>query len=102
LGKIKTNTRDGDHLVFSSILTFNYKNLPNSLSTYLTAVIGQEVSGGGFAAVIKALGAIFTNFIFWLILVLVIGLWMIYLLITLKREREARYDLSGLKVTKEG
>jgi hypothetical protein len=33
---------------------------------------------------------------------LVIGLWMIYLLITLKREREARYDLSGLKVTKEG
>jgi hypothetical protein len=101
LGKIKTNTRNGDHLVFSSILTFNYKNSPNTLTTYLTAVVGQEVSGGGFAAVIKTLGGIFTSFIFWLIVILAMGFWIIYLLITRKRESEEKYDLSGLKVKKE-
>jgi uncharacterized repeat protein (TIGR01451 family) len=101
LGKIKTNTRNGDHLVFSSILTFNYKNSPNTLTTYLTAVVGQEVSGGGFAAVIKTLGGIFTSFIFWLIVILAMGFWIIYLLITRKRESEEKYDLSGLKIKKE-
>jgi hypothetical protein len=29
------------------------------------------------------------------------GLWIIYLLITRKRESEEKYDLSGLKVKKE-
>jgi uncharacterized repeat protein (TIGR01451 family) len=101
VSKIKTNARNGDHLVFTSILNFDYQKYSYMLNTYLTGIVGQNIAGGGFAAALKTLGGIFTNWIFWLILVLAMGFWIIYLLMTGRKNQEEKYDLSGLKVNRE-
>ncbi len=101
VGKIKTSTKNGDHLVFTSILNFDYQNYSQMLSTYLTAVVGQEISGGTFGAMAKAIGGILTNWIFWLIIILALGIWIIYLLLIRKKPVEEKYDLSGLKINRE-
>ncbi|MGC8776236.1 MAG: hypothetical protein ACP5QN_02920, partial [Minisyncoccia bacterium] len=105
ISKIKTNTRNGDHLVFTSILGFDYQKFSYLLNSYLTAIVGQEITGGGLAAIFKTLGGIFTNWLFWLIIVLAMGFWIIYLLLLGRKTQEEKqgekYDLSELKVKRE-
>jgi uncharacterized membrane protein len=68
------------------------------VNTYLTAIVGQEISGG-FAAAFKTIGSIFTSWIFWLIFILLGLIWFFYFLFTRKlAAKEERYDLSDLKV----
>jgi hypothetical protein len=100
-GKVKDETKKGENLIFSAILSFTDKTgRATSVVAYLTAVVISGPALMLMASLIGVIKGLAANWFFWLLLILLLIL-LIYFIFFRKRGGKEQIDLSGLRVSAE-